>query len=69
MVRQNVPVLYSASKYLFFSGKNFNKDGNSEDWWTTKSKNGFKQNAKCLVDQYSKYKMYGKNVRISTTSA
>lgn len=48
-------------------GKNFNKDGNSEDWWTTKSKNGFKQNAKCLVDQYSKYKMYGKNLNGNQT--
>eukprot|EP00795_Rhopilema_esculentum_P007248 gene7248-12932_t len=48
-------------------GKTFNKDGNSENWWTQKSEQGFKNQAKCLVDQYSKYSMYGKNLNGNQT--
>lgn len=41
-------------------GKNFNKDGNSQNWWTAKSEQGFKDQTKCLVDQYSKYSLYNR---------
>ena len=44
------------------SGKEFNKDGNAQNWWTPQSEAGFKQRSKCLVDQYSKYSLYNKNV-------
>ena len=52
---------------IYTSGKNFNKDGNSENWWTPQSAKGFKNQTKCLVDQYSKYSLYNKNVRLENT--
>eukprot|EP00794_Sanderia_malayensis_P015175 gene15175-16734_t len=48
-------------------GKNFNKDGNSFNWWTKKSEQGFKKNSECLINQYSKYTMYGKNLNGNQT--
>ena len=49
---------------LLVSGKNFNKYGNSQNWWTAKSEEGFKSQTKCLVDQYSKYSLYNKFVSL-----
>lgn len=39
-------------------GRKFNKDGEVvEDWWSNSSSFGFKERSKCIVDQYSQYKV------------
>ena len=34
-------------------GRQFDKDGNLNDWWTPEDAKAFEQRAQCLVDQYS----------------
>lgn len=68
-LRDRLPSTFQLQiKWLSFLGKNFNKEGNSKNWWSPESENGFKTQAKCLVDQYSKYSLYGRNVRMSSLS-
>ena len=33
-------------------GRQYDKDGNLKDWWTTTDETRFKQKAQCMVDQY-----------------
>ncbi|RWS27581.1 hypothetical protein B4U80_01149 [Leptotrombidium deliense] len=37
-------------------GSNFDENGNNVEWWTSDTKNAFKEKSKCFVDQYSQYK-------------
>ncbi|KAJ7373661.1 hypothetical protein OS493_011270 [Desmophyllum pertusum] len=43
-------------------GRNFDKNGNFKDWWSTYSKNNFITRAYCLVQQYNGYEVFGKNI-------
>jgi len=40
----------------------YDQFGNMTDWWTESSSKTFMEKAKCMVDQYSNYTVYGKNV-------
>lgn len=37
------------------NGRNFDKDGDLKDWWTTSSTKKFQELSKCIVDQYSSF--------------
>ena len=47
---------------LVILGRNFDKNGNLRDWWSSDAASEFKEKAKCLVNQYSNYEVFGKNV-------
>jgi len=47
---------------LVIVGRNFDKNGNLQDWWSSDAASEFKEKSKCLVNQYSNYKVFGKNV-------
>lgn len=36
-------------------GKQFDSDGNYNNWWNNRTDHRFKSRAQCLVDQYSSY--------------
>ncbi|XP_033642462.1 neprilysin-1-like [Asterias rubens] len=38
-------------------GRQYDKDGNLNDWWSEQSVFNFKERAQCMVDQYSNYVM------------
>ena len=38
-----------------FTGRQFDKDGNLYNWWTTEAENKFKERAQCLIEQYSSF--------------
>ncbi|XP_061395182.1 neprilysin-4-like [Musca vetustissima] len=42
------------------TGRNFDKFGNSRNWWDDKSTEAFKNRTKCFVDQYKNYIYNGK---------
>ena len=48
--------------YIVIIGRNFDKNGNLQDWWSSNAAWEFKERSKCLVNQYSKYQVFGKNV-------
>lgn len=37
------------------NGRNFNKDGDLQDWWSPQSADNFKKQSQCIVDQYSNF--------------
>ncbi|XP_047009364.1 neprilysin isoform X1 [Ictalurus punctatus] len=37
------------------NGRNFDKDGDLKDWWTSSSTQKFQELSKCIVDQYSSF--------------
>ncbi|EFI28400.1 endothelin-converting enzyme 1 [Coprinopsis cinerea okayama7 len=39
------------------AGRMYNQDGKLEQWWTDKTSKGFNKKQKCIVDQFSKYKI------------
>ncbi|KAJ7373659.1 hypothetical protein OS493_011268 [Desmophyllum pertusum] len=43
-------------------GRNFDKNGNFKDWWSTSSKNNFITRAYCLVQQYNGYEVFEKYI-------
>lgn len=44
-------------KYVnaFFSGRQYDKDGNLDHWWKPEIIENFKEKAQCIVDQYGRY--------------
>ncbi|XP_018573332.1 endothelin-converting enzyme homolog isoform X1 [Anoplophora glabripennis] len=48
-------------------GRQFDKYGNLNHWWKNKTIDKFKQRTKCVVDQYNKYKINGKNINGNQT--
>ncbi|XP_044260101.1 endothelin-converting enzyme homolog isoform X2 [Tribolium madens] len=48
-------------------GREFDKDGNLNHWWKKKTIDLFKARTKCVVDQYNKYTINGKNVNGNQT--
>merc|ERR1719215_938638 len=43
-------------------GRNFDADGNMNDWWQEDDANRFKEMASLVVDQYAKYEVYGEKI-------
>lgn len=43
-------------------GRQYNKDGNLEDWWTEEDANQFKELAQLVVDQYNGFELEGEHV-------
>ncbi|XP_044184206.1 endothelin-converting enzyme homolog [Acropora millepora] len=43
-------------------GRNFDKNGNLRDWWSSNATLKFEERSKCLVNQYSNYTVFGKNI-------
>ncbi|KAJ8916510.1 hypothetical protein NQ315_000152 [Exocentrus adspersus] len=48
-------------------GRQFDKYGNLNHWWKNKTIEKFKQRTKCVVDQYNKFKINGKNINGNQT--
>nr|XP_023014776.1 endothelin-converting enzyme homolog isoform X2 [Leptinotarsa decemlineata] len=48
-------------------GRQFDKFGNLNHWWKNKTIEKFKQRTKCVVDQYNKYQINGKNINGNQT--
>ncbi|XP_076451587.1 endothelin-converting enzyme homolog isoform X3 [Babylonia areolata] len=44
-------------------GREFDKNGNLRPWWNPEVIDRFQRRAQCMVDQYSRYKLNGENVR------
>ncbi|XP_028391098.1 endothelin-converting enzyme 1-like [Dendronephthya gigantea] len=44
------------------TGRFYDKDGNSRNWWTRNSSIEFSRKSKCIIDQYGSFEMFGKNV-------
>lgn len=45
------------------AGRLYDKNGIRRQWWTNASIEEFIERTQCFVQQYSKYKMFGYNVR------
>ena len=41
------------------NGRYYDKDGNMLNWWSKDAVKEFDKRAKCLIDQYNKYEMFG----------
>ena len=41
------------------TGRQFDKFGEMNDWWTKSSKEKFNNRTKCMVDQYNQYEVAG----------
>lgn len=39
----------------FFTGRNFDKDGNMLNWWSNYSAEHFKEQSQCMVQQYGNF--------------
>lgn len=48
-------------------GRQYDKNGNLNHWWNNKTVDRFKQRTKCVVDQYNKFKINGKNINGNQT--
>lgn len=46
-------------------GRQFDKDGNMMQWWNDATVKAFRQQAQCIVDQYSKYKLQEVNLYVN----
>ncbi|KAF5283684.1 hypothetical protein FQA39_LY17259 [Lamprigera yunnana] len=46
-------------------GKNFDKNGKRQNWWSDRSLEAFNQKAKCIVDQYQKYRVPELNANLN----
>ncbi|KAF5279864.1 hypothetical protein FQA39_LY18209 [Lamprigera yunnana] len=48
-------------------GREYDKNGNMHKWWNNETIEKFKERTKCFVDQYSKFRVYGKNINGNQT--
>ncbi|CAK9298945.1 unnamed protein product [Gordionus sp. m RMFG-2023] len=46
-------------------GRQFDKRGNLKQWWNNSTIKAFRKRAKCIIDQYSKYKLKEINLHIN----
>lgn len=46
-----------------FEGRQFDKEGNFQDWWSEDIINNFKKQTQCIVNQYGKFEVAGLHVR------
>ena len=49
---------------IYIPGREYDKFGNLRPWWNNDSILKFEKRTKCMVDQYSGYKLNGENVRV-----
>lgn len=45
-------------------GREYDKDGNLRQWWNNETIKNFEESVKCLVDQYSAFKVDDKPVSL-----
>ena len=50
-------------------GKQFDKEGNSKNWWNSETDLKFKSKAQCLIDQYSDYVIHDNGIKVSLYSS
>jgi len=43
-------------------GRLFDKNGNVKDWWSDSSEYNFEDRARCLINQYSNYEVFGEYI-------
>ena len=48
--------------FLPLLGRQYNKHGNYESWWTEESVQHFKELSKCFVEEYSNFTLAGLHV-------
>ncbi|XP_018323598.2 endothelin-converting enzyme homolog isoform X2 [Agrilus planipennis] len=48
-------------------GREYDKDGNLHKWWNNRTIEKFKERTQCVAQQYSRYKMNGKNLNGNNT--
>ena len=48
--------------YVYFLGKDFDKEGNMRNWWTKSSTDNFDKLTKCFEDFYHNYTVNGTHV-------
>ncbi|XP_022190551.2 neprilysin-2 [Nilaparvata lugens] len=46
-------------------GRQFNKDGNLEEWWQQETKKKYLEKAKCIIDQYGNYTATQVNMKLN----
>jgi len=46
-------------QYLLFPGRQFDSDGNLDEWWNNETIAAFRSHAQCIIDQYSQYEVSG----------
>ncbi|KAF5283678.1 hypothetical protein FQA39_LY17253 [Lamprigera yunnana] len=46
-------------------GRQFDKDGNLNDWWSDKTADTFKEKAQCIIDQYQNYVYPGLDMNLN----
>lgn len=47
---------------VFITGREYDKYGNMHQWWNNKTIDRFKEQAECVVNQYSSYQMNNKRI-------
>lgn len=50
---------------LVFSGRQFDKNGNLKQWWDSDVIKRFKNQAQCIIDQYSNFTVEEANMNVS----
>ena len=53
------------SKIQNISGRQYNKDGDLQQWWDQKIIDNFKEKAQCIVDQYGSFYVPEANMTVS----
>ena len=49
--------------WIYYTGRQYDKHGNYvPSWWSKNVVEEYKKRAKCFVDEYSKFRLAGKNV-------
>ena len=50
------------------NGRRYDKDGHRRMWWSKGAVQAFKDEARCFVEQYSNYSLFGLHVRCQSCS-
>ena len=57
--------ILNAWNIYFVTGRQYNKDGDLEQWWEQPIIDNFKGKAQCLIDQYGKFLVPEANMTVS----
>ena len=52
------------TRFLYFTGRQFDKQGNLKQWWNNRTIAEFRTAAECIVQQYSNYTLEEINLAI-----
>ena len=55
--------------FLFFPGRQYDKDGNLKQWWDDEVITKFKEQAQCIIDQYGNYTIEPVGIHVSMGGA